>query len=203
MQTLPTQAKKHNDEKTDVLAKASLTHYQFEMVHPYECYNGVVGRIMIPMIMQKHGIEAASLVGLSEFLYYNKNGYFDILRTTQYSAGYIALVKFFVRGIYEAAKTANARIERMLRTITDDEMKITVLSSSAKRLLIVYNYFKAHVFSQIKVVSDDLGISFNTVAKSVNKLCELGILQLESNQSRHRIFVYSTLFNALSGFKTE
>lgn len=192
-----------NDEKTDVLVKDALAHYQFEMIHPYECYNGVVGRIMIPMIMQKHGIEAASLMGLSEYLYYNTNDYFEILRTTQYSAGYIALIKFFVCGIYEAAKTANERIEKMLRIITDDEMEITTLGPSTKRLLMIYNYFKAHVFSQIKIVSNDLGISFNTVAKSVKQLCELGILQLESNQSRHRVFVYERLLDALSGFSQQ
>lgn len=193
----------YNDEKTDILAKAALAHYQFEMIHPYECYNGVVGRIMIPMIMQKHGIEAASLMGLSEFLYYNKNDYFEILRTTQYSAGYIALIKFFVRGIYEAAKTANERIEKMLRIITDDEIKITARGLSTKRSLMIYTYFKSHIFSQIKVVSNDLGFSFNTVAKTINVLCEFGVLQLESSQSRHRVFVYSELLDALSGFSQQ
>jgi len=86
----------YDNDKTDVLVKAALAHYQFEMLHPFECYNGVVGRIMFPMILHLYGIKVAPFVGLSEYLYYRKNDYFEILGSTQYSGVYIALIKFFV-----------------------------------------------------------------------------------------------------------
>jgi len=187
-----------NDEVSDILIKTALVHYQFEMIHPYECYNGIVGRIMFPMILHEYGIKAGLLIGLSEFLYYNKNSYFETLRTTQYSGGYIALIKFFVQGIYESAKRASKQIEMLTQIITEDEKKIKSLGSSVKRTLAVYNHFKAYIFSEIRTVADDLDVSFNTISKSVHALCELDILQIEKKQSRHRVFVYGRLLDILS-----
>ncbi|MCL2153923.1 MAG: Fic family protein, partial [Oscillospiraceae bacterium] len=188
-----------NNDKIDILVRAALAHYQFEMIHPYECYNGIVGRIMIPMILRAHGgIKAASFIGVSEYLYFCKNDYFEILRSTQYSGGYIALIKFFVRAIYESAKIANTRIEHILRIFTDDEKRISAANASNKVLPMVYDSFKSRIYSQVRMVSNDLGISFNTATKLINILCELNILQLENVQSRHRVFVYNRLLDTLS-----
>jgi len=187
-----------DNDKTDFLVKAALAHYQFEMIHPYECYNGVIGRIMFPMILHSYDIKAALYIGLSEYLYYRKNDYFEILGSTQYSGGYIALIKFFVRGIYESAIVATNRIEHIHQMIIEDEKKIIELGSSAKRLMAVYDYFKAHILSQTRMISNALEISFNTAAKSINTLCDLGILELENDQSRHRTYVYGRLMSILT-----
>ena len=184
-----------DDKKVDVLVKAALAHYQFEMIHPFECYNGIVGRLMFPMILHTYGIMVAPFIGLSEFLYFNKNNYFNILSTTQYSAGYIALIKFFVRGIYvEATRSAN-QIEMLAQTIAEDEAKVRVGNKST---MMVYLYFKKHLMSEIKPVSQALGISFNTVAKAVDGLIAMGILKKDNQQARHRIFVYERFLSTLS-----
>jgi Fic family protein len=185
-----------NDEKTDVLAKASLVHYQFEMIHPFQRYNGIVGRIIFPMILYAHGIQSAPFWGLSEFLYFNKNDYFDILSTTQYSGGYIALIKYFVRCIYISAKRASSQIEELVQIITEDESKINA-GKTSKITWIVYNYFKRHLVSEIKPISEAFGISYNTVAKIVNGFLEMNILAKDDQQSRHRNFVYSRFMSTL------
>ncbi len=77
----------YNDHNTDLLIKAALVHYQFEMIHPFERYNGIVGRILVPIILRDVIGGARHLICLSEYLYHNKNEYFDLLRTTQYSGG--------------------------------------------------------------------------------------------------------------------
>ena len=79
-------------------------HYQFEMIHPFEKYNGIVGRIIVPTILCNIVGEARPLICLSEYLYHNKNEYFDLLQTTQYSGGYIRWIKFCVNAINETAK---------------------------------------------------------------------------------------------------
>ena len=77
----------YNDHNTDPLIKAALVHYQFEMIHPFERYNGIVGRILVPMVLRDVIGDARQLICLSECLYHNKNEYFDLLRSTQYSGG--------------------------------------------------------------------------------------------------------------------
>lgn len=42
------------DSEDDPLIQAALVHYQFEMIHPFEKYNGIVGRILIFMVLKKN-----------------------------------------------------------------------------------------------------------------------------------------------------
>ncbi len=86
----------YNDQKTDPLIKAALVHYQFEMIHPFERYNGIVGRIIVPIMLSDVAREAKLLICLSEYLYHNKNEYFDLLRSTQFSGGYIRWIKEYL-----------------------------------------------------------------------------------------------------------
>ena len=96
----------YNDHNADPLIKAALVHYQFEMIHPFERYNGIVGRILVPMILRDVVGEARPLICSSEHLYHNKNEYFDLLRSTQYSGGYIRWIKFFVNTVGQVSKQA-------------------------------------------------------------------------------------------------
>jgi len=59
--------------------------------------------------------------------------------------------------------------------------------------MIVYNYFKKYLISEIKPATEELDLSFNTVAKSVDFLLEKGVLKTENAQSRHRTFVHRGL----------
>ncbi|MCL2842210.1 MAG: Fic family protein [Oscillospiraceae bacterium] len=185
-----------DDDKTDILVKAALAHYQFEVIHPFESYNGIVGRILFAMILFAHGIRAAPFVGLSELLYFNKNNYFEMLRRTQRSGGYIALIKFFVGGICSSAQIASSEIERLVEIIAEDEAKIKA-NSPTKNILVVYHYFKRHLVSEVRPISDALGISFNTAAKAVADLSTMGILKKDGQRSRHRTFVYDRFLHTL------
>lgn len=50
----------------DPLIQAALVHYQFEMIHPFEKYNGVVGRILPFMVLRKIVGNALPVLCLSE-----------------------------------------------------------------------------------------------------------------------------------------
>lgn len=44
------------DSGDEPLIQSALAHYQFEMIHPFEEYNGIVGRIPVFMVLQKYNI---------------------------------------------------------------------------------------------------------------------------------------------------
>ncbi|WP_455596598.1 hypothetical protein [Cloacibacillus porcorum] len=64
----------------------------------------IMERVLVAMILREILGESISLVCLSEFWYYNENGYFDLLRSTQYSGGYERWIKHFVRAIGEVCR---------------------------------------------------------------------------------------------------
>lgn len=129
----------YNDQNTDPLIKAALVHYQFEMIHPFERYNGIVGRIIVPMMLSDIAREAKLLICLSEYLYHNKNEYFDLLRSTQYSGGYIRWIKFFVSAVGEVAKKSAKLMTQYERIIALDEHRLTEIGKSTKSIFEIYN----------------------------------------------------------------
>ena len=172
-------------------------HYQFEIIHPFEQYNGIVGRITIPMIL--HDITSGSfpLICLSEYLYHNKNEYFDLLRTTQYSGGYIRWIKFLVKAIGETAKqSAESLIQYEHTTAKDAELLIN-RGKISRSTSIVYEYFKRFPITNIPYASKGTGLSFNSTAKAIDLLQEQGILIQMTSKERNRIWEYMSLKNCI------
>ena len=177
----------------DILAKAALAHYQVEAIHPFEYYNGVVGRIMISMILHNAGYESATFLSLSQYLYFHTNDYFDMLSRTQYSGGYLVWVKFFVKGVIASAKHTIEQITKMQQIISEDEVKIKSSQASTKSTWLVYNYFKQNLISMLRPATDRLDITYNCVLKAVQLLSTLEILTPVNEQARNRSFVYNKL----------
>jgi len=178
------------DNHVDILIKAALAHYQFEMIHPFDKYNGLVGRILSQMILLNANYKAVSYMCLSEYLDINKETYFDKLSFTQRGNGFIPWVKFFVQGICIGVDQAIIRIRRYTDTISEDEKKMTALALPSKYIKPVYNYFKQYLISEIMPISYQLGISFNTAAKVVKFLEQAKILTTKQKQSRHKIYYH-------------
>ena len=57
----------------DFLIKMALSHYQLEMIHPFETGNGIMGRMMLSMLFPVELKEAVQSLAISEYLYQNKN----------------------------------------------------------------------------------------------------------------------------------
>ena len=112
------------DGEDDPLIQAALVHYQIEMIHPFEKYNGVVGCILIFMVLQKIAGKTLPGLCLSEHLFFNKNEYFDILSATQYSGGYVRWIKYFIRIINEDAQTSVVLLKKYEETIKLDKERL-------------------------------------------------------------------------------
>ncbi len=186
----------YNDKDTDPLIQAALVHYQFEMIHPFEQYNGIVGRIIIPMILRDTANEALPLLCLSEYLYHNKNEYFDLLRTTQYSGGYIRWIKFFVNAIGETAKRSAELLVKYEHTITEDNYFLKDARASSKSFCAVYEYLKYFPITNISHATKETGLSFNSISKAFALLEANGIVVRTNSSERNRIWEYESLINS-------
>lgn len=183
----------YNNKEIDPLIKAALVHYQFEIIHPFERYNGIVGRMMIPMILYDITSGSFPLICLSEYLYQNKNEYFDLLHTTQYSGGYIRWIKFLVKAIGETAKQSAESLIQYEHTTAKDEELLINRGKISRSISIVYEYFKRFPITNIPYVSKGTGLSFNSTAKAIDLLQEQGILAQMNSVERNRIWEYISL----------
>lgn len=181
------------DSGDDPLIQAALAHYQFEMIHPFEKYNGIVGRILIFMVLQKIADKALIGLCLSEYLFFNKNEYFDILRSTQYSGGYIRWIKYFMRIINEAAQTSVALLKRYEEMIKLNEEKLRAKVPKTRSFWGVYEYLKVFPIASIPIAAKHLNLSYNSVSKAFALLQKYNIIMQESNATRNRIWKYNYL----------
>lgn len=172
-------------------------HYQFEIIHPFEQYNGIVGRIIIPMISHDVIGETFPLICLSEYLYQNKNEYFDLLRTTQYIGGYIRWIKFLVKAIGETAKQSAESLVQYEHTTAKDEELLINRSKISRSTAIIYEYFKRFPITNISHASKGTGLSFNSTAKAIDLLQEQGILVQMNSKERNCIWEYISLKNCI------
>lgn len=187
----------YNDHNTDPLIKAALVHYQFEMIHPFERYNGIVGRIIVPMILRDVIGKARSLICLSEYLYQNKNEYFDLLRTTQYSGGYIRWIKFFVTAVGQAAEQSAEQLIHYEQIVARDYDRLLGIRNSPKSVCSVYEFLKATLILNSSFAAKAIGLSFNSVSKAMRVLQEYGIVAQISDSERNRIWVYKSLSDGI------
>ncbi len=191
----------YNDHNTDPLIKVALVHYQFEMIHPFERYNGIVGRILVPMILRDIMGEARHLICLSEYLYHNKNEYFDLLRTTQYIGGYIRWIKFFVNAVRQTAKQVAEILMQHEQCITNDLERLKIAGNISKGVLSVYTHLLRHPVTNTSFSVKNIGLSFNSIAKAMNILQEYGIVAQIGDSERNRLWSYNLLLNNLTGVK--
>lgn len=173
----------------DILTKIALIHYQFEMLHPFPNFNGIVGRTGILMLFFEAGYKAAPFLCISDFLFQNTEAYFSQLSSTNRNGDYLSWIKFMIHGFVSAAKKSIRLIEQYEALIVKDNARVKKFAFSDNTLL-VYDYFKANLAAEIPQVAKDLNLSFNTVSKVVELLEKKKILELVNKQVRHRKFIY-------------
>jgi len=183
----------HNNRDMDILIKASLVHYQFEMIHPYEKYNGIMGRIIVYMLLREALGEALPLLCLSEFLYNNKNDYFDLLSSTQYSGGYIRWIKFHIRAVCEMANKTAEWLIQYERTIEQDIDALNLPDEPVRSVWAVYYCLTRRPITDIGTIAKLSGLSYNTASSAMRLLRDRNIVIQYDNQNRNRIWVYQKL----------
>lgn len=187
----------YNDHNTDPLIKAALVHYQFEMIHPFERYNGIIGRILMSMILHDVVEEARPLICLSEYLYHNKNEYFDLLRTTQYSGGYIRWIKFFVNAIGQAAKQSAEQLIQYEQAITEAEDRLMHIGGQPKSVYSVFKYLRRFPITTVSSAAKHTGLSFNSVSKAMHFLQEHKFVTQIGDGERNRMWEYALISHRL------
>lgn len=185
------------DCEDDPLVQAALVHYQFEMIHPFEKYNGTVGRILPLMVLQNSMGKALPALCLSECLYFNKNEYFDMLRTTQYSGGYVRWIKFFIRILNEAAQNSVLLLQKYESIIEIGEKRVRMEIPQTKSVGNVYEFLKAFPVSSISIAATHINLSYNSASKAFAALQKIGLIVQETNSIRNRIWEYSDLRSCL------
>ena len=91
------------DSETDLLIKAAIIHYQFEMIHPFIDGNGRIGRLLNTLYLIENKQLIKPTLILSYALKKRNIGYYSMLQKVNHSGKYEDWVVYFLNAIKEAA----------------------------------------------------------------------------------------------------
>lgn len=188
-----------HEERNDIppLIKAGLVHVQFETIHPFLDGNGRLGRLLITFLLCTGALQEPILY-LSLFFKANRQVYYDLLTQVRTTGNWEAWLEFFLRGVKETSDQAVSAARRIIALLEDDRRKIEGLGRPAASVSRVHQYAQTHPILSIASAAEQIGITFPTVANSVEHMQQLGILRETTGRQRHRLYTYRQYLDILS-----
>lgn len=187
----------NSEDELDILIRVALIHYQFETIHPFLDGNGRIGRLLITLFLMEQNVLTTPVLYISYFLKKNRIEYYDRMTEVRNKGNYEQWVKFFLQAVYESAKDATDTIDKLNALHYKNCAVIEKMGRSAKTAMRLFIYLETNPIIDIQKTSKDLGIAFNTISDAVKRMCDIGILEQTSTQSRNRTFAYREYLDIL------
>jgi Fic family protein len=193
------------------LIKAALIHYQFETIHPFLDGNGRIGRLLITLFLHEKKILSKPALYISYYLKLNRSEYYSRLTEVRKKGDYSQWIRFFIRAILDTAENAVSTISALMDLRENSRAKIQGLPKgspgftkgspglgrSGKTALRLYEYIEGSPIINIGKTAADLEISYNTAAKAVRHLLDLGILKAATESRRNQVFAFAGYLDIL------
>ena len=185
-----------SDVSYPVLVNAALIHAQLEMIHPFEMYNGLVGRILFQLHLLWKKRLTVPAIQISKILYNRREEYFAALSELESSGSWDGWIKFFLVAVIEASSNTMLVLRNIYLLEQNDYQKLleTGLAVSSLKLL---DLLFEKPFITLPFIVKELGLNKQTANTLLSKFLEINILHETTGQRRNRIFVYKKLIDIL------
>ncbi len=177
-----------NDVSYHPLVNVALVHAQFEMIHPFNSHNGVVGRTLMQLHLVWKKKLSIPVLQISKILRGKKIEYFDRLDDLARNNNWNGWVKFMLRVFYEAALLTLQYLTK-LHASAEQNTKLLIeknLVTTASLKLI--DLLKTKPVITIQQLTSELNYSKQTLSVIISKLLEELIIEEVSGKQRYRIF---------------
>lgn len=181
------------------VVNAALIHAQFEMIHPFETNNGLVGRILLQLHFLWKKRLSLPVLQISHVLNNKKTEYFDRLEDLEKNNSWASWIKFFLKIIIESASRTSFIIKNISELELNDYQTILDKEFVSAPLLKVFELIFRRPFISLPFITKELGLNKQTANVLISKLLEENILNETTGKQRYRIFVYKKLMDILNG----
>jgi len=176
------------------LQQLAIAHAQFETIHPFVDGNGRVGRLLMPLILAAEGYPPLYVSGA---LLRNRTGYYDALNQVQLRGNWSPWITLACRAVVESTRDAIAIALDFDAMLASWQAKLDSFRSDsvARRLaplLLGHPVVDAARVAQLMDVSD------RSARTGIDALVEKGILALQGERKRNRVWEARALIDRLN-----
>ena len=179
------------------LARVGMAHVQFETIHPFLDGNGRLGRLLIPLLLCSKAMLDQPLLYLSLYFKARRDEYYALLQRVRTHGDWEAWLRFFLDGVAETAHQAADTATELLKLFDEDKRRIETLGRPSATALRLHQLLQERPLTTTAQASARLGISRPTVAKAIDHLARLGILDEITGARRGRAYVYRAYLSVL------
>lgn len=188
----------HNENiNVPQLIRISLSHYQFETIHPFLDGNGRIGRLLITLYLVDKGLLRKPSLYLSDFFERNRSSYYDALTRVRESNDLIHWVKFFLSAVIETASKGKETFQSILQLRQEMDTLVLGMGRRAENAQQLLNQLYKRPSTTVHDVSELLGISSTAATNLIKQLQSDGVLREITGYQRNRVYLferYITLF---------
>jgi Fic family protein len=177
----------HESELPD-LVNAAITHAQFETIHPFLDGNGRTGRLLIALQLCERLILRRPLLYLSRYLKQHRAEYYARLNAVR-AGEWEEWIAFFLAGVEETARDAEATAEAVLALRDRDRARLTA-HSGARALLRVHDVLLEQPIVSQGWLAQRLETSAMTAGRALQSLTDLGLVHELTGFRRNRRYAY-------------
>jgi len=189
----------HDDPvKTPPLIKAALAHVQFETIHPFLDGNGRVGRLLIPLMLRQERVLQYPLLHLSLFFKEHRSRYYELLQEVRLNGCWEAWLDFFFQGVRDIAERTASDIQQALALFEKDRIRILQMGRSARSCLRIHEKMRAQPMTSIAALSSATKLTPTTIATSLAKLAEMGMVKEITGGRYGRLYAYDGYLKILA-----
>ena len=156
-----------------------LAHYQFETIHPFLDGNGRVGRLLLSTMIQiKSGLTKPWL-HLSGYFERHRQQYVDRLFAVSAGNDWEGWIRLCLQATISQAGETIERCHNLQLAYRDFMERLKGAKGSIRLAAIVESLFSSPLVEP-RALQRQLNVSYPTAQKDVDRLCDLGILELLS-----------------------
>lgn len=180
------------------LLRISMSHVQFETIHPFLDGNGRLGRLLIALMLKEYGILKSPLLYLSLYFKKRKQEYYDLLNQVRFNSSWENWNQFFLEGIIEVAEDVVNTAKELNQIVNEDRAIVLSDSRISVNAIRLFEILSMNpIITQAKVV-DELGLTKPPALKAISLLEEIGILLETTGKKRDRVYQYKRYLDILA-----
>lgn len=177
----------NDNPKVDPLILATVAHYQFEAIHPFEDGNGRTGRMLMTLQLVDAGLLPAPVIHISQYINVNKSRYYKLLRGVTNEDNFIDYTRYMIKGFTKQASHSLKLLKQIQRLQTKLKREIRSNHGNIYSHELIDAIFTRAVQTPVQLAKD-IGIHYVTASKYLKILEQAGYLR-HVKHGRHTYYI--------------